>query len=92
MSTHGARRKESICVTTFRVGKILKWAVPLFFLPLSLSQLPDVLGSATEWRRKEMGLLEFIHTAHRAALASLPVCKEVLVPLTKGDRKRQTRG
>lgn len=37
MSTQGARGKESIHVTTFRVGKILKWTVPLFFLPPSLS-------------------------------------------------------
>lgn len=36
MSTQGARGKESIHVTTFRVGKILKWTVPLFFLPPSL--------------------------------------------------------
>lgn len=37
MSTQGTRRKHSIHVTTFRVGKILKWTVPLFFLPPSLS-------------------------------------------------------
>lgn len=57
---------------------------------LPLSQLPDVLGSAR--RRKETRLLEFIHTAHRAAPASLPVCKEISLPLTTGDRKRQARG
>lgn len=37
MSTQGARGKESILVTTFRVGRILERAVPLFFLPPSLS-------------------------------------------------------
>lgn len=36
MPTEGARGKESIHVTTFRVGKILKWIVPLIFLPPSL--------------------------------------------------------
>lgn len=36
MSTEGARGKESIHMTTFRVGKVLKWAVHLFFLPPSL--------------------------------------------------------
>lgn len=56
---------------------------------LPLSQLPDALGPATERRRKEMRLLEFIHTAHSAALASLPVCMEVSVPLTKGEGKEK---
>lgn len=74
-------------MTAFRVGKILKWAVSFCFLPPS--QLPDALGPATERRRKETRLLEFIHSAHRAALASLPVCMEVSVPLTKGERKGQ---
>lgn len=36
MSTQGARRKETIRVTTFRVGNILQRAVPLFFLSPSL--------------------------------------------------------
>lgn len=31
--------------------------------------------------------MEFIHTAHRAALASLPVCKEVLVLSDNGRQK-----
>ena len=60
-----------------------------FVSSLHLSRLPDALGPATERRRKEMRLLEFIHTAHRAALASLPVCMEVSVPLTKGEGEKE---
>lgn len=90
-STQEARGKESIL--WLLSGWVRSWnGLCLYFSSLPLSRLPDVLGSATEQRRKESRLLEFIHTAHRAALASLPVCKEVSVPLTTRDRKRQTRG
>lgn len=74
-------------------GWVRSWnGLCLYFSSLPLSQLPDVLGAATEWRRKETRLLEFIHTAHRAAPASLPVCKEISLPLTAGHRKRQASG
>lgn len=90
-STQEARGKESML--QLLSGWVRSWnGLCLYFSSLPLSRLPDVLGSATEWRRKESRLLEFIHTAHRAALVSLPVCKEVLVPLTTGDIKRQTSG
>lgn len=64
MSAQGARGKEETRVAAIRMGKILKWAVLCCSLPPSLptARCPWSCG----W--KEMRLLQFIHTAHRAAL------------------------
>lgn len=85
MSAQGARGKEETRVTAIRKGKIPKWAVLCRFLPPSLPSA----RCPWSWDWKERRLLPFIHTAHRAALASLPVCTELLVPLANGERKRQ---
>lgn len=69
-------------------GWVRSWnGLCLYFSFLPLSQLPDVLGSATEWRRKETRLFEFIHTAHRAALTSS--CLQGSISPSDNGRQRQ---
>lgn len=81
---HKELGEKSYTVSAFRVGKILKWAVPFCFLPPSPQ--PDALDPAAERRRE----VTAVHS-HRAqgARASLPVCTEAVVPLTKEESKRQ---
>lgn len=81
---HKELGEKSYTVSAFRVGKILKWAVPFCFLPPSPQ--PDALDPAAE-RRREVTAVR----SHRAqgARASLPVCTEAAVPLTKEESKRQ---
>lgn len=86
MSAQGARGKEETRVTAIRKGKTLKWAVLCRFLPPSLQTVR--CPWSCDWKQRR--LLQFIHTVHRAALASLPVCMELLVSLANGERKRQT--
>lgn len=87
MSTQGARGKESIRVTTFRAGKILQWAVPLFFLPPSLptARCPWFCN----WAEEKGDEVIWVHSHCTQGCSRLSSCLQGSISPSDNRRQRQ---